>query len=184
MICSMGTPRRIAVVGNSGSGKTTFATEVAARLGCEHVELDGIHHLENWTPIERDRMRNIVAERMQASSWVVDGNYRSLVQDLVFVSTDTVVWLDLPRWLVMSRVVRRTLGRMLLHRELWNGNRERLSNLFSTNPEENIILWSWTQHEKYRAQYETARRDPANRHLAWVRVTSPRRQREWLAGLR
>lgn len=179
----MSSPRRIAVVGNTGSGKSTLAAEISARLGCEHIELDSIHHLENWTPIHRERMREIVARRLEPVSWVVDGNYRSLVQDLVLAGADTVVWLDLPRWIVMSRVIRRTLGRMVLRRELWNGNRERIANLFKTDPEQNIILWSWAQHGKYRVQYAAAMGDPANAHLDWVRISSPRRQREWPAGL-
>jgi adenylate kinase family enzyme len=170
-------------VGNSGSGKTTLAAEITERLGCDHIELDGIHHLADWTPIGRDQMREIVADRIRAESWVVDGNYGSLVQDLVFAAADTVVWLDLPRWIVMWRVVRRTVGRMLLRRELWNGNRERPRNLINRDPEENIVLWAWTQHAQYRAQYASAAADPANRHLTWVRLTSPRRQREWLQQL-
>lgn len=179
----MSTPRRIAIVGNSGSGKTTVAAAIAARLGCDHIELDGIHHLPGWTPIERRRMREIVTERIAAESWVVDGNYQSLVQDLVFARAETVVWLDLPRRVVMPRIIRRSLGRVLLRSELWNGNRERLRNLFKTEPEANIILWSWTQHREYRQRYEIASTDPTNRHLDWVRITSPRQQRRWLAGL-
>jgi adenylate kinase family enzyme len=179
----MNRPRRIAVVGNSGSGKTTMAREIAARLGCEHVELDGIHHLPNWTPIERDRMRAIVADHVRADAWVIDGNYRSLVQDLVFARADTVVWLDLPRRVVMMRVIRRTMGRVLRRRELWNGNREHLRNLLRRDPEENIILWSWTQHCRYRAQYEEARDHPSNREITWVRLTSTRGQRKFLGVL-
>ena len=176
-------PNRIAVVGNSGSGKTTLARTIAENIGGEHIELDAIHHLPGWTPIDRDEMRRAVAERIEADSWVVDGNYASIVQDLVFARADTVVWLDLPRRVVMPRVVRRTLGRMVLRRELWNGNRERFRNLFETDPEENIILWSWTQHDKYRARYGAARADPANGHLNWVRITSPGQQRRWLKSL-
>lgn len=176
-------PRRIAVVGNSGSGKSALSAKIAERLGCDHIELDSIHHLPGWTPIERDAMRQIVRERIQADSWVVDGNYRSYVQDLVYPVADTVLWLDYPRRVVMSRVTRRTLGRMAMRRELWNGNRERFPNLFKTEPEENIILWSWTQHEKYRQQYLEASEDAANAHLNWVRLTSPRAARDWIATL-
>ncbi len=138
------------------------------RLGCDHIELDSIHHLPNWTPIEQDKMRQIVDTRTQASAWVVDGNYRSLVQDIVFARADTAVWLNLPRRVVMPRITRRTLGRMVLRRELWNGNRERFANLFKTDPEENIILWSWTQHDEYRKQYLAAKDDATNSHLNWV----------------
>lgn len=176
-------PSRIAVVGNSGSGKSTLASRVAERIGAEHIELDAIHHQPDWTPIDREEMRRTVAERIEADCWVVDGNYASMVQDLVFGRADTVVWLDLPRRVVMPRVVRRTLGRMVLRRELWNGNRERFSNLFNTDPMENIILWSWTQHNRYRDRYAAAAADPANAHLNWVRITSPVQQRRWLRSL-
>ena len=176
----MGQPRRIAVVGNSGSGKTTLARAIAERIGAEHIELDAIHHQEDWTPIERDEMRAIVGERIEADAWVVDGNYASMVQDLVLERADTVVWLDLPRWVVMPRIIRRTLGRMALRRELWNGNRERFRNLLKTDPLDNIILWSWTQAPKYRVKYEQASTDPGNAHLDWVRIKTAQQQRAWL----
>ena len=180
----MSHPRRIVVVGNSGSGKTTLARAIAKRIGADHIELDAIHHLEDWTPIEREEMRRIVGERIEADAWVVDGNYASMVQDLVFPRAETVVWLDLPRRVVMPRIIRRTLGRMAFRRELWNGNRERFRNLFKTDPFENIILWSWTQTPKYRAQDGQASTDPNNAHLDWVRITTAHEQRTWLRRLR
>ena len=180
----MQAPRRVAVVGNSGSGKTSLAHRLASVLACDHVELDGIHHQADWTPIDRDEMRAIVSARLASDGWVVDGNYGSFVQDLVFAHADTVGWLDLPRRVVMPRIVRRTLGRMAFRRELWNGNRERFRNLLQTDPRENIILWAWTQHRDYRAGYERKMSDPANAHLAWVRLRTPREVRSWLGGLR
>ena len=62
----MDRPRRVAVVGNSGSGKSTLARTLAARLSAEYIELDAIHHLADWKPIERDEMRRIVSERTTA----------------------------------------------------------------------------------------------------------------------
>ena len=47
-------PRRIAVIGTSGSGKTTFARSVAAAVAAPHIELDAIFHQPNWVPAERD----------------------------------------------------------------------------------------------------------------------------------
>ena len=128
-------------------------------------------------------MRRIVSDRIEADSWVVDGNYRSLVQDLVLARAEAVVWLDLPRRTVMPRIIRRTLGRMITRRELWNGNRERFRNLLKTDPYENIILWSWSQAPKYRQQYAEASRDPLNGHLEWIHITSARQQRSFLRQL-
>ena len=180
----MQAPRRVAVVGISGSGKTSLARRVASVLQCDHVELDGIHHQADWTPIDRDEMRTIVSARMASDGWVIDGNYGSFVQDLVFALADTVVWLDLPRRVVMGRIVRRTFGRMAFRRELWNGNRERFRNLLQTDPRENIILWAWTQHRGNRARYERKMSDPVNPHLNWVRLRSTREVEAWFRSLR
>lgn len=166
-------PRRIAIVGNTGSGK----------LGCQHVEIDAIYHQGDWMPLDRGELRRLVSDAIAEPAWVVDGNYALLVQDLVFAAADTVVWLDLPRRVVMPRLACRTLGRMLLRRELWNGNRERWRNLISTDPEQNILLWSWTRHAPYRARYSAAVADPNNAHLEWIRLKTPRAMRSWTASL-
>ena len=84
------------------------------------------------------------------------------------------MWLDLPRWRVMKRVTTRTLGRVVGRRELWNGNRERWRNIFTLDKDESVIVWSWTQHAKYHDRYEAARHDPANAHLRFVQLRTPR----------
>lgn len=177
----MGLPQRVAVVGNSGTGKSTLARALARRIDGEHIELDAIHHLPDWTPLERDEMRRAVTERLQVPRWVVDGNYGQKVGDIVLGAADTCVWLDLPRRVVMPRIIRRTLRRGFTREELWNGNRESMRDWFSLDPEYNIVLWSWSQFEAYRKQYQAAMRDPANAHLEWVRITSTSQAEEWLA---
>jgi len=176
----MSRPSRIALLGVSGSGKTTLAREIAGRLGCEHIELDAIHHLADWTPIDRDEMRRIVSDRTAADRWVVDGNYSRMVADIVMARADTVVLLDLPRRVVMWRIVARSLRRLARREELWNGNRERLRYLFKLRPEENIILWAWTTHGQRRESFDAAGADPANAHITWVRITSDRERAAWV----
>jgi adenylate kinase family enzyme len=165
--------RRVSVVGNSGSGKTTLARQLAARLDVPHLELDSIFHLPDWQELPVDEFRQRVTEFIAQPAWVVDGNYGA-VRDLVWQAADTVVWLDLGRGRLMRRLVRRTLGRLLLRRKLWNGNRERWSNVWSRDPQRSILAWAWTMHGSYRERYAQAMRDPANRHLRFVVVRSDR----------
>jgi adenylate kinase family enzyme len=173
--------QRVSVVGNSGSGKSTLAAALALRLGVPYVELDSIFHQPGWTELPRSEFRARVGALAACDVWVIDGNYTS-VRDLVWARADTVVWLDLPRPLVMSRIISRTLRRATLRQELWNGNREPWSNWLTLDPECSIIMWSWTQHAKYRMRYADAMADPVWAHLRFIRLRSPAEVRGFLSG--
>jgi adenylate kinase family enzyme len=175
----MNAVQRVSVVGTSGAGKSTVAAALAARLGASFLELDSVHHQADWTPLPAEEFRARVAQVAEGERWVIDGNY-SRVQDLVWGRADTVVWLDLPRRTVMRRIIWRTLRRIGGRVELWNGNRERWRNLFTLDKEESVIAWAWQTHASNRARYEAAMADPVNRHLRFVRLTSPRTVREFL----
>lgn len=173
---------RVSVVGNSGSGKTTIARRLARALGVPHLELDAIFHQPGWVPLPVNEFRAQVSEFVAAPAWVVDGNY-SAVRDLVWARADTVVWLDYSRRRVMQQLTRRTLGRLLLRRELWNGNREPWSNLFSRDPERSILAWAWTRHLIYRKRYGEALSDPSYGHIRFVVVRNEGDVRSLLAGI-
>jgi adenylate kinase family enzyme len=173
----------VAVVGCSGSGKTRLATALAQSLGCPHVELDAIFHQPGWTPLGDDEFRRRVQGAVDAAHWVVDGNY-SVVRDIVWGAADTVVWVDLPFPTVMSRVIRRTLRRVVSRTELWNGNREPWSNLWSLNPQRSIIAWSATRHRVYRARYAGAERDPRWAGLTFIRLRSQQAADQFLHRVR
>ena len=85
---------------------------------------------------------------------------------------DTVVWLDPPRYQVMRRVIWRTLRRVISRAELWNGNREPWSNVWSVDPKRSIIAWAWTQHAAYRKRYGAALTDPTWSHVTFVVLRS------------
>lgn len=165
--------RRVSVVGTSGSGKSTLARELAEILGVPHLELDAVHHQPGWAPLPTDEFRRIIAARAATGGWVIDGNY-GRVRDLVWARADTVVWLDLPKRTVMRQVVWRTLRRVALRRELWNGNRERWRNFLTWNPEQSVISWAWHKHAPDHAKYAAATAGPASAHLRFIRLASRR----------
>ena len=165
--------RRVSVVGSSGSGKSTVAARLAEQLGVPHTELDAINHQPNWTPLPPDAFRRRVTEITAAAQWVVDGNY-STVRDIVWDRADTVVWIDLPRGLVARRITMRSIRRVVRREELWNGNRERLRNLLTRDPEESAIRHSWQNHQKNHDRYAAARDDPAFAQLHFVQLRSQR----------
>ena len=172
--------RRVSVVGNSGSGKSTLARELAASLCVPHLELDSVYHQPGWEPLPEDEFRRLVTAKANEDGWVIDGNY-SAVRSIVWARADTVVWLDPPRRTVMRRVAWRTVRRAVTRQELWNGNREPLSNFLTWDPERSVISWAWHNHAKYRSRYGAVAADPASAHLTLIRLTSRRDVARFLA---
>jgi adenylate kinase family enzyme len=155
---------------------------LARALGAPHVELDAIFHQPGWTPLDEETFKSRVARATEPDRWVVDGNY-STVRDIVWERADTVVWFDLPYATVMARTIRRTVRRTVTRQELWNGNKEPFSNLWSFNPERSIIAWAATRHGVYRQRYADAEHDPRWAGLRFVRLGSQGQAGAFLAGL-
>jgi adenylate kinase family enzyme len=168
--------RRIAVKGASGSGKTTFAAELARRLGVPHLELDAVHHGPNWSEPTAEEFRGRVREAMDAAphGWVIDGNYERKLDRLVTDAADVVVWLDLPLQLLLRRLWRRTAHRIRHEVELWSGNRE----TWRTALWGRESLFIWTIRAFFRHRREWPRRFAS--HPGFVRLRTPEEARRWL----
>lgn len=171
--------QRIAIVGSPGSGKTTLARELSDSLGLSRVELDSLYHRPDWEPTPTPEFRSKVADALSADRWVVDGNYRQ-VSDMTQGWADTIVWPDLPRRTVTTRVARRTFRRIARREQLWNGNRESLGRALNRDPEESIIVWTWQKHPQYREMYESQLDGPLWADSTVVRLRTAREVRDWL----
>lgn len=118
-------PRKLCLISSaSGNGKTTLGRVAAGRLGVPFVELDALVHGPNWVETPDATLRAELEPVLAGEGWVIDGAYTHKLGDLVLRSADQVVWLDLPLWVWMPRLIRRTVRRMITGEELWNGNRE------------------------------------------------------------
>jgi adenylate kinase family enzyme len=170
----MGTPPRIHVRGTTGSGKSTFAAELAARLGVPHIELDALHHGPNWTEAPADELQRRVRAAMAAApnGWVIDGNYDGKLGSLVADAADSTVWIDPPFHTVFIRVLTRTLDRVWNDVELWNGNRESWRTAFWGR--DALIWWAIRAYFRHRRLwagrgYTRLRSDGAKK--AWLEQT-------------
>jgi adenylate kinase family enzyme len=63
--------RRVAIIGTTGSGKSTLGERLAVRLGCPFIDLDALNWGPNWTAVA-----------LAGDCWVAAGNY-SKVRDIV-----------------------------------------------------------------------------------------------------
>jgi len=176
--------RRVSIVGPSGAGKSTFGRELARRMHVPFTELDSVHHLAGWTPIDPAEFVRHADELAARDAWVIDGNYREVVRDgPIWAQADTVIWLDVSKPLALWQVTSRTIGRGVTGEELWNGNRERWSDILSWDKERSMIRWVWTTHGEVRERYERLEADPDLGHLCFVRLRSRREMRRFLDGV-
>ena len=165
---------KIAVIGSSGSGKTSVARRLAEHHGVPHVELDELHWGPNWTACPADEFRARVERALSAPGWVADGTYHGKLGDSVLEQADLVVWLDLPLRVVARRVCVRTLRRIRNEEELWNGNRETWGEAFFHR--DSLMLWLVSTHRSHRRRY-LERLD----RYEFVRLRSQREIEAWLA---
>ena len=165
---------RIAVLGTSGSGKSSFARRLARLIGAPHVELDALNWQSGWRGLnsqDPQEFRRKVEAALSPESWVSDGNYRR-VRDLVLARATHIVWLDYSRWVVMNRVLRRSLARAMTRQELWpgTGNREDLSRWLD---KEHPLRWAWDTYEGRRQRFTALFADPATAGLHKHRLHRP-----------
>lgn len=166
---------RALVMGSTGSGKSTFARELAARIGAAHIEQDALNWGPGWTNLsvtDPKTFRVRAAAAIAAEAWTSCGNY-SAIRDLMLARATHLVWLDYERPLIMRRVIWRSLTRAVDGRELWagTGNREEFRRWLD---KDHPIRWAWDTYRTRRAAYEGLMADPATGHLVKHRLRKPR----------
>lgn len=137
---------RILVAGNAGAGKTTLCKLVHAVTGIEYTELDSLYFGPGWTKLDTfETTARALADSVQ---WITEWQY-PVARELLAERADLLIWLDLPRWMCLVRIVERSIRRRLLGVSLWNGNVEpplhqMLSNRYHT------VRWAFRHHNEIR----------------------------------
>ena len=136
-----------------------------------------------WSMAELPVFRSRVAEVVAGDRWIIDGGY-SDVRDLVWARADTVVWLDYPLAVTLSRLVRRVVARIRDGGELWpgTGNRETIRNqFFARDP---LVWFAIRTHRGRRKRIAAMLARPEYAHLEVHRFTRPADAERWLEAQR
>lgn len=148
--------RRVMVYGVTGSGKSTLAAELARRTELPGIAVDDLTWQADWVPVAKDEQRRIIGEVCGRDSWILDHGYGAWL-DLVNERVELIIGLDYPRWLSLSRLVRRTVGNALTKKPMCNGNVERLDRILT---KDSIIRWHFRSFAKKRRRLRAWAADP------------------------
>jgi len=98
--------QRIMIVGSPGSGKTTLARQLGATLSIEVIHLDRHFWQPGWVEPPHDKWIKLQQRLVQRPSWIMDGNYGA-TQNIRLAVADTIIFLDMPRWVCLWRALKR-----------------------------------------------------------------------------
>ena len=127
--------KKVIVIGSGGAGKSTFSRQLGERLGLPVIHLDQLFWHSNWVRTPEDEWVEIVRREIARDEWIMDGNFGG-TREMRMQACDTVIFLDMPRWLCMYRILKRTL---FYHRSTRPDMAEGCDERF--DPE--FILWVW-----------------------------------------
>lgn len=113
--------KRILIIGNAGSGKTTFGKRLAEKLHIPLVHLDKLFWHGQWEHLSHDEFDKALQAELEKPEWIIDGNFnRTLPHRLQYC--DTVFFFDLPAITCLAGITKRVLTNYGKSREDMGGN--------------------------------------------------------------
>jgi adenylate kinase family enzyme len=145
--------QRVLVIGSGGAGKSTLAARMAEQIGLPLIHLDQQYWKPGWVEPSKSEWSATIDRLLTKERWVMDGNYGGTLFRRM-EACDTVIFLDLPRRICLSRVIAR-----------WRRHRGRSRPAMSEGCPERFswkfLWWIWT--------YPTQRKPGILEQLAQLR---------------
>lgn len=180
--------QRFAIIGFTGSGKTTYSKALSKITRSPHIELDRVYWRDGWSrPSADEFLKEIQAavKGMNGAGCIFDGNH-SECREYVWSQCDTIIWLDYPKKTILCRFLKRFFINWITRKKLWGtNNREsiwigifgrrgifkRLTEDYNDNRDEvfgNLKRYTFRQSKKTKDAVKV------------IRFTNPDRAEEWL----
>ena len=138
----IGAVERVIIIGSAGSGKSTLAQQLGDKLHLPVVHLDKYYWKPNWVPTPNEEWDRIVEAFTSEDHWIIDGNY-SRTMDIRMKRADLIIFLDMPRWLCLYRILKR---RIMYHKktrpDMNDGCQEKIDYEF--------FKWVWNYRKRSR----------------------------------
>ncbi len=173
--------RRIQVMGSSCSGKSTLAAALAGALDAPLVELDALNWRPNWiglNDVDPEEFLRLVIEATRGDAWVVAGSYSQFSRRAFWDRVETVILLDLPMPLLITRLLVRSWRRWRTKELLWGTNYESFWRQLRVWSPDSLLWWVVVHHSRKRRAFEAWRQDPSCGHIQFIRLVSSTEVRE------
>ena len=122
---------RIAIIGGSGTGKTTLANQLSKIYNIPVTHIDGIHHLANWQIRDNDERDKIILEIVEQEKWIIDGTYKATLKARLEKS-DLIIWLDYSTTAQIKGILKRWIKSAGKEKPEIPGCKERMTKEFFT----------------------------------------------------
>ena len=168
---------RILVYGVTGSGKTMLAAQIAECTGLPWHSVDELTWEPGWVAVPLEEQRRRIEKICAGDRWILDTAYGQWI-DLPMVRADLIVALDYPRWVSLTRLLRRSVRRVIDKEPVCNGNIETVARLFG---DESIVRWHFRSFRRKRARIR--RWIASTSGPSVLQLRSPQRTAQWLETL-
>jgi adenylate kinase family enzyme len=167
--------RRALIIGNSGSGKSTFARALGDKTGLPVTHIDQIFWRPGWVQTPKDEYVARLEAVLARDAWIIDGTNSSTF-DRRIPRADAIVWLKRSRVACCRRIAWRVLTSYgQVRPDMAPGCPEKVDWEFMK------FVWG------FDAKYEPRIIAALDRHDAWPRTAILRSDREaarYLGGIR
>ena len=134
---------KIAIVGNSGSGKSTFTYELHRMLNIPLYYLDQHFWKPGWQRPDRSKFARIHHELCDRDSWIIEGmairyfDYRA-------ERADIIIFLDIPLWRCLYRIFKRAI---FCYGQVRDSSAKRCSERM---PNQEFLRYVWKFNQKQK----------------------------------
>jgi shikimate kinase len=167
--------RRIAIVGTTGSGKTTLAGELGTLLNIPVYSLDSLQKDGIGHKIEIKDFLARIEEVSLTDSWIVDGGYK-ISNPILLQRAQAVIWLDYPLTTLLPRQLMRNLHQNPV---ISSVNPKKIANRFGNFT--SLVRKTVRKHRQIKITYKTLPVDYP--HLVVFHFTHPSQKQIWLRNL-
>lgn len=172
---TLSSSRKIMIIGNCGTGKSTLARQLSRILNIPVIHLDKLKFKPGWEEIDNTSFILKVENEMTTKpKWIVDGNYSSSFEKRA-EAADTIILLKVPLILSYIRIIKR---RLIYHKKV----RPDVADGCKENLNWEMMKWVWDY--KKRAAGKTAELIEKNKNNKTIIVLdSPKKAKNFLRSI-